>query len=498
MKRREFLKKGSIGFTLPFWLQGCQVSAEEEYPVFLNSDLNTGHLLFNAKNWSRKRGRDVEVAIVGGGIAGLTAARKLGNADFALFELSDRLGGSVGTDIHQGVEFSQGAHYDLAYPENFGSEVIELLEETRVIRYEPWTKSWNFTDRKHIVPYYRRQQCYDHGSRRKDVIPESRLKQQFVELMLQFSGKMHLPTRLIDNSYHELNHVSFQSFLESHLPLNEAFVRQIDYHMYDDYGGSSAMVSALAGIHYFACRPYYEQDVPLFSPPGGNKYFADVLMQGIDPARLKTSHLVKHISPNGNGYDLEVLNVAEEVIEEIRADRVIYAGQKHALKFIYPDQHQLFQNDYSPWMVVNILTDQTLDEFGFWQNEFLGENEQFLGFIDSSVQNQDSLNGKRIFTGYYCLSPSDRAYLTTIVDAKKQIAAETQNHIQSMLQKKIQVDACYIKVMGHAMPIPKPGYLFRDANQNPAARMIYAGVDNGRLPLLFEALDSGLQAAELI
>jgi hypothetical protein len=51
--------------------------------------------------------------------------------------------------------------------------------------------------------------------------------------------------------------------------------------------------------------------------------------------------------------------------------------------------------------------------------------------------------------------------------------------------------------MGHAMPIPQPGYLFKDANTNRSnPNLVYAGVDNGRLPLLFEAMDSGIMAAK--
>jgi hypothetical protein len=51
--------------------------------------------------------------------------------------------------------------------------------------------------------------------------------------------------------------------------------------------------------------------------------------------------------------------------------------------------------------------------------------------------------------------------------------------------------------MGHAMPIPQPGYLFNDANKSRGnSNLAYAGVDNGRLPLLFEAIDSGTIAVK--
>ena len=53
--------------------------------------------------------------------------------------------------------------------------------------------------------------------------------------------------------------------------------------------------------------------------------------------------------------------------------------------------------------------------------------------------------------------------------------------------------------MGHAMPIPEKGYLFNDRNdQTQKDNFYFSGVDNGRLPLMFEALDSGIYAASLI
>jgi len=49
--------------------------------------------------------------------------------------------------------------------------------------------------------------------------------------------------------------------------------------------------------------------------------------------------------------------------------------------------------------------------------------------------------------------------------------------------------------MGHAMPVPKKGYLFDDKNKYRSDKnLVYAGVDNSRLPLFFEALDAGIQA----
>ena len=61
------------------------------------------------------------------------------------------------------------------------------------------------------------------------------------------------------------------------------------------------------------------------------------------------------------------------------------------------------------------------------------------------------------------------------------------------------IERVFLKLMGHAMPIPKVNYLFDDQNRyRSEPGLVYAGVDNSRLPLLFEAMDSGIQAVKLL
>ena len=50
--------------------------------------------------------------------------------------------------------------------------------------------------------------------------------------------------------------------------------------------------------------------------------------------------------------------------------------------------------------------------------------------------------------------------------------------------------------MAHAMPMPKPNYLSFDSVPSFGKNIIIAGADTGRLPLFFDACDSGLQAAQ--
>jgi protoporphyrinogen oxidase len=434
--------------------------------------------------------------IVGGGISGLAAAYANRNSDYLLLELSDRIGGTSAAASHDKAMMCQGAHYELAYPEYYGEEVLKMLEELKIIQFEPWKKHWSFVDKQHIIPYQRRQQCYFNGKIQSDVLPVGEEKELFLELISDYSGKMPLPSRLSKETERKLNDLTFSQYLDQHITLSSQFKRGLDYHMMDDYGAGINEVSAFSGIHYFMCRPYYRQTVDLFSPPQGNYYFIDKIQNRLSSSRIKTQHLVRSITKHDAQYVLQVIDLENKGILEIQTQKVIYAGQKHALKYIYPEQDSLFNNVYAPWMVVNLVCKKEISNYGFWQNEFIGENPSFLGFVDSSVQHAD--NPYRIFTAYYCFDPQSRDYLTTIEAHKEKVAGETQSYIEEMLGTKISPEAAYVNLMGHAMPVPKPGYLFKDANYNPDAQLIYAGVDNGRLPLLFEALDSGLMTRQFV
>lgn len=494
MKRRDFVKNSLSAATLPFWLQSCDFLLRDDFPIHVRSDHGVGHLLMESTSWPMVSGDETETIIVGGGLAGLSAAYSLKDKKFKLYELSDRLGGTSGAI--EGLNISQGAHYELAYPEGYGPEVLKMLADLDIIEYESWKSMWTFKDRQHIIPFARRQRCYEAGRYRNEVISAGSMKDRFYEILKSFDGQMPLPTRLIDEKYHHLNEATFLDFLNQEMSVDEVFIRQLDYHMMDDWGARTSKVSALAGIHYFMCRPYLEKSVDLFSPPQGNAYFAEKILSRLSLKNIHTEHLIAGIEKVGEGFEVSVLDVRQKRKVKTRASRIIYAGQKHALKYIYPKEANLFSLEQAPWMVLNFLTKQEEGRYGYWQNEFLGENPDFLGFIDSSVQDRNVLKERRVFTGYYCLNPEDRNYLTTIPENKDRIAAETLEYISESLGERPDITECHINVMGHAMAIPKLGFLLNDANEQ-GTDLIYAGVDNGRLPLLYEALDSGLMAGKI-
>jgi|TARA_B110000495_G_scaffold199022_1_gene211760 protoporphyrinogen oxidase len=497
LDRRKFIKKTALGLSVPFWLTACDTDIlnSNSFPISVSSLAQSGHMIKNALSLGVSKKRYTETLIVGGGLAGMAAAHTLKNKDYLLLELDDRHGGSASANNYQGVALGRGAHYDLAYPAYYGEEVLKMFEQLEIIEYQAWNDSWSFKDRQHLIPTARRQQCFQDGMTRKALMPKTEASHKLMELLRPFEGRMILPTRLTSPDLQYLDQMTFNDFLNAqNIDTDPSFRKLIDYQMLDDYGGTSQQVSALAGIHYYTCRPYQKQFVELFSAPEGNQYFVNKMHQQLSSHRILTQHLVYRIEKQGAGYLVDALDIAHNERLQIKTDALIYAGQKHSLPYIAPEIHSPFEkNVYAPWMVVNILTQQTKNNFGYWQNEYLDSDSGFLGFIDSSVQYQGSLKGLQCLTGYYCLKPEHRSQLLTVADHKDRIVNETLRYMRAMVKGPIQPEAAFIHVMGHAMSIPTPHHLFKTYPE--MGNFKFAGADSGRLPLLFDAIDSGIMAA---
>src|SRR5688572_22372321 len=122
----------------PFAMAACRTGAPN-FPdgEIVGQAVGLGHVLREnrnfdvpAENWSA-----VKAAIVGGGIAGLTAAWKFtkqGVNDFVLLELEKEIGGTSRSGVGNPVSYPWGAHYlPVPFRENF--ELISLLDEMSLL-----------------------------------------------------------------------------------------------------------------------------------------------------------------------------------------------------------------------------------------------------------------------------------------------------------------------------------------------------------------------------
>ena len=73
----------------------------------------------------------------------------------------------------------------------------------------------------------------------------------------------------------------------------------------------------------------------------------------IDSEKIQVNSLVRSIKETDKGVDVELI-LANKEIQRIHAKKVIYAGQKHALKYLLETEKPLFENSYAPWVDITI------------------------------------------------------------------------------------------------------------------------------------------------
>ncbi|AZQ62705.1 NAD(P)/FAD-dependent oxidoreductase [Flammeovirga pectinis] len=499
MKRRNFIKLSSTAMFS--YLYGCKGENSSTLPfeVTFRSDQKVGHTVMESLLYPKVKQQNVDYIIVGGGVSGLTSAYKLKGQDYLLFELSDRFGGSSSAENYKNTRFAQGAHYDMSYPNKFGTDALNVLLELGVIQKEG--EIYEFVDKEYLINKDDLSWCSYKGEYYDDVFFDLESEEKFYALIEEFFDKITLPTSLISDELMYLDTMTFAHWLSiQDVALSEEFLLGVDYHLKDDFGADANVISALAGISYYAVRPNDYKWASTFSPPQGNAYFIDKLLDSLPTQKCKLNHIVRGIEHLEDGtFKVEVIDVQNQKINLINTKNIIYAGQKHALKYICKPLYQPFKDQKTaPWLVVNILLKKnTTIPLGAWQNEVLSSDWKFLGFVDSSTQKTEEY---RVLTAYYCFPDSDREKLITIENQQNDFVNYTIENIATFLKVdnlifKEGIEKVFMHALGHGMPIPTVNYLKQDKNKNrPYKNLVFAGVDNGRLPFLIEAIDSGISA----
>ncbi len=503
MKRRDFIRVSAAGL-LPLLLRVTESNpqnAAEKYEIEVLSDKEAGHTLFRRHELPVTERYAVENLIVGGGVAGVTATYLLRHQNTLLCEASEVLGGSSSAHHYEKLRFSMGAHYDLAYPQYYGTEGLKLLQEIGVTVYNPHNQLYEFREKDLLIPEEIQERCYEKGQFREDVLGHGEEARIFQQLMARFMGKMPMPTTEIDAAYHHLDALTFQDWLSERHPFSPDFIRRVDYQMLDDWGATCARVSALAGIHYYACRPYQSKSVELLSPPEGNYYFIEKMLAKMPKQAIKTRHLVSGIKETeGGAFEVEVIDVAKKSRSIIHTQNVVYCGQKHTLPYLMPEKADLFKhNVYAPWVVVSFVLDAKVWKGNNWQNDMITDQKAFLGFVDSGFQSGEK-DDFTVLTAYFCFDPKERKMVARLADHPNTIVETAIAYINTFQATDIRpaIKKAFVKPMGHAMPVPSPGYLTRDKNRFQTQNLVFAGVDTGRLPVFFEAMDSAIQACKAL
>jgi NAD(P)-binding Rossmann-like domain len=496
MNRRQFLGLSSAAL--------IGLSQKSDRPIagsFVNDSFQAGHLLRDRATFpAPKRIEKVPVVIVGGGIAGLSAAwrlRKRGFTDFVLLEMNESAGGNARWGENEITPYPWAAHY-VPVPGPKAIYVRELFEDLGVLQDGQWNERYLcFSPQERLFLYGRWQEGIEPaiGLKPKDREQFQRLEDLFTKY--RSSGEFRIPLEIgRSNRLSDLDRISFSEWLRQQNIDSPLVNWYMNYACRDDYGALAKDTSAWAGIHYFSSREVEEKG-PL-TWPEGNGWITRRLLERIGE-NVRTNQMVHRITPGPRGATVEAGDT------QFQSEFVIFAAPTFLAPYLVDNLAPMRDFVYSPWLTANLTVDRLPDARGAeptWDTVFL--DSPTLGYVDATHQSIRSHVDKTVWTFYWALAEGDpaqnrRLLLETDWAYWKEAILHDLERVHSDIRRCVsRID---IMRMGHAMVRPVPGSIFSAERQRLArrqGRILFANSDVSGISIFEEAQYHGVKSAEKI
>jgi hypothetical protein len=526
ISRRKFITQ-SLAAAGATSAMGGLISCEPQKKIIgsVNGpNLTLGHQLRSAISATPKKTTKKDFVIIGGGIAGLSAARQLvkQNVDFALLELEKEPGGNSSYGNNQLTSYPLGAHY-LPLPNLANHDLLEFLEEVDVIiahenglpKFNDLYLCFDPKERLYINEHWQDGLIPQNGVPLKDLNEIDR----FLSTMEDFRNKLgtdlkfafNIPVQesSTDKEFLALDLITMEAWLAQNNFSSPYLIWYVNYCCRDDFGATIKNISAWAGIHYFASRKtkgLKTNHETVLTWPEGNGWLTKKLKENCT-TQVMPQCLTYAINLKKNHVSVLYFNDAEKEFQEIIADKVIIAtpqfANKHTLHF--SDRLNYAAFEYAPWMVANLTVIGDLNEKKgetlSWDNVVYKSDS--LGYVNAMHQHLSSSSIKKVLTYYKPLT--SYPYATT----RSNLANQTwENWLATILQDlrgphpnlKNQIEEIAIWHWGHGMITPQPGFISgedrRRAQQSIGDRIYFAHSDLSGISIFEEAFYWGTKAAK--
>ncbi len=535
MNRRDLL---TAFLGMPLALSGCGRNKSRSPPIppgeLVGASAGIGHQLRDGLQAEvpLDQWETLSVVIVGAGIAGLSAARRLRKAgleDFAILELEPKPGGTSQSGSHKTavVPYPWGAHY-LPAPTRENPDLVELLDEMHVL--EGRTDEGDPIVAEPFLCRDPEERLYFQGQWFEGLYPGVNASAEDLSQLAAFEAEIDrwaawrdakgrrafaLPriNGSDDAEVKALDRLSMAEWMDQQGWDSAKLRWWVEFACRDDYGLLLHQTSAWAGVFYFASRKPHpgEPTQPFITWPEGNGRLVKHLAHGLQN-HLETGWAVLDVNPmerDGKaGVDVVAVNHAGTKARGFHAERVIFAAPQFLTPYIIrpfrenpPEHVKAFE--YGSWAVANlIMQDRPLEqEVDFplcWDNVI--HNSRSLGYV--AATHQRGLDyGPTVFTWYYPLCDDDsrqsrQRLLSTDRDQWADIALtdlETAHPDIRELTERLDVMR-----WGHAMIRPVPGFCWntdREQAAKPYRGIYFAHSDLSGLALFEEAFAQGHRAA---
>ncbi len=474
------------------------------------------------ENWQRAK-----VVIVGGGVAGLAAARRLlqsGVEDFVLLELEKAAGGTARSGESPLVGYPWGAHY-LPAPMKENRGLVELLDEMGILdgkdaEGEPVVAE-QFLCRDPEERVFFKGKWYEGlylraGASADDLAQFEAFQKEVARWVAWRDGRGRRAFTLPiadcsdDAETGALDQLTMGEWLNQRSFTSPRLRWLVDYACRDDYGMTVDQASAWAGLFYFCSRvkkPGSEAEPLITFPEGNGKFIAH--LYNLTKAQAQLGLAVVELIPTATGVDTVALSHDGQTARGFHADKVIFAAPHFLTRYVIRDYRdrppaQVTEFEYGAWMVANLFLRDRPKDRGFalaWDNVFY--ESPSLGYVVATHQ-RGLDRGASIFTYYYPLcddSPREARNRLLGTDWAGWADVTLTDMNRAHMEIRSLVERLDVMRWGHAMIRPRPNFtrgLARLAAARPFRNIHFAHTDLSGVALFEEAFYHGNRAADEI
>ena len=464
----------------------------------------------------------VDCVVVGGGIAGLSAAWALdraGVANFLVLELEPSAGG---TAISQKTPMKApwGAHY-VPVPDEENEPLLEILDEAGAVT----SRSKGHVEfAEDVLCRDPQERIFVHDQWYEGLFPvagsteEDRKQLDRFHLDIRAMAARRdrrgrrpfaIPRRLSsdDPEFRALDALSMKDWLDRAAYDAPRLRWWVEYACRDDFGADLSQTSAWAGLHYFVSRYRAEEDAgaELLTWPEGNGRLVDVMARRA-AGRIRTGVLVTEIEPGTSGVLIRGFDATGKPFAMRSRSAVCALPQPFAARVVRSPKRAPGAGSgfvYGSWMVANLTLNKRPADRGFplsWDNVIYGSPS--LGYVVSTHQTGADL-GATTFT-YYRPFVGDDPAATRAEMLARSWDQWVDEILRDLRRPHPDIEECVDRIdimrWGHAMVRPRPGFMWSDALEDASrsiGRLHFAHTDLSGLALFEEAQDWGIRAAEL-
>ena len=518
MRRRDFLAAAGSSALLA----ACGGRTEPPLPpgILGGTDEVLGHRLRQPDFPSPTETRRVAVAIVGGGIGGLSAAWKLARAgcdDYLLLEMEAEPGGNSRAAANDVSAHPLGAHY-LPLPPREARATRALLAELGVLQGDPNAARPTYDER--YLCHAPQERLYGDGWWQEGLWPTLGVpaaeRDQYARFQDYIRGLRErrdgagrrdfaLPLALSarDPRRLALDRTSMRDWLLAEGYSAPGLHWLADYACRDDYGTGAERTSAWAGLHYFACR---EGEGQVLTAHEGNAWLARGLAHA-STGRVLPRALAFRVEPGRRATTVDAFLAAEGRSIRIEARELIWAAPLFLLPRVFPAlpadwARELAGAEYAPWAVASLtLKEAPITRAGAplaWDNVI--RDSAALGYVVATHQALRYAPGPTVISWYRALHEESASRPRRLSYSREDWAREILTDL-SRPHPEIRelVTRLDVHRHAHAMIRPLPGRLWggqRTPFEQGLTGIQFAHADVSGLSLFEEANYRGVLAAE--